>query len=487
MATRTLPDLIRSAARPLFYLGNNRASQIGVAVTTASAITMLTFYTTEFFGVRAGPYVGILTYLCLPAVFVGGLAMIPAGIAHKLRRERQGGVLPATWPQVRLDDPRFVQFLLFVAVMTGVNLVLLLTATYRGVHYMDSTQFCGQTCHTVMQPEYAAYQGSPHARVSCVECHIGPGAPWFVKSKLSGAYQVLSVAFDLYQRPIPTPIENLRPSRETCEQCHWPLKFHGDKVKVIAHFADDDANKRTQNVLLMHTGGLDPLTRKPSGNHGVHLQPGVEIAYFADDPRRQKIPYVRVKAPDGKVTEYVNVDDAKHLDRYRRQKLRAMDCMDCHNRPTHAFEALDRALDEALQSRLIDASLPGIKKQAKVLLETKWPAHAEGPDRIRAALSDAYAKHHPEIAAKRRADVERAADAIARVWQRNVFPEMAITWGTYPNNIGHEAFPGCFRCHDGGHATADLKRTITNDCSACHTLLAEDEEDPEILKTLAGE
>jgi NapC/NirT cytochrome c family protein len=485
--SRTAMDLLRAAARPIFYLGNNRASQVGVAVTTASAITMLTFYTTEFFGVHPGPYVGIITYLALPAVFLAGLVMIPAGIVHKLRSERRAGTLPSAWPRVRLDDPRLQQFLLFVVVMTGTNLVLFLTATYRGVHYMDSTQFCGQTCHTVMAPEYVAYQGSPHARVACVECHIGPGAPWFVKSKLSGTYQVLSVGFGLYSRPIPTPIENLRPSRETCEQCHWPLKFHGDKLEVLPHYAEDEISKPTQTVLMMHTGGLDPITHKPRGNHGAHLQPGVEIAYFPAEAKRQQIPYVRKKDPDGKVTEFVNVDDAKNIDKFRRGPLRTMDCMDCHNRPTHTFEVPERALDSALDARLVDPTLPFVKKKGLELLKAKWKSQDEAQERIRAGLRDFYAKAYPDVARGRAAAIDRAAEAMVAIYRRNVFPEMAIAWGTYPNNIGHEAFPGCFRCHDGGHATKDMSRTITNDCGACHDVLADDESDPQILKTIRGE
>ena len=93
--------------------------------------------------------------------------------------------------------------MLFVAIMTAINVPIFAIATYSGTVFMESTQFCGQTCHSVMDPEYTAYQRSPHARVACVECHIGPGAPWFVRSKLSGSYQVLAVTFNLYPRPIP--------------------------------------------------------------------------------------------------------------------------------------------------------------------------------------------------------------------------------------------------------------------------------------------
>ncbi len=130
---------------------------------------------------------------------------------------------------------------------TLVNIVIAGQTGYSAVSYMESVTFCGQTCHTVMQPEFAAYQNSPHSRVECVKCHIGPGASWFVRSKLSGVGQVFAVTFNTYQRPIPTPVRNLRPARETCEACHWPEKFGEDRLRVIEKFADDEENTRHQD------------------------------------------------------------------------------------------------------------------------------------------------------------------------------------------------------------------------------------------------
>ena len=483
----TLFDWARRAARPVFYLGNNRVSQLGVVLTTASAITLLTFYTTEFFGVHPGPYVGIITYLILPAVFVLGLLIIPAGIARKLRRERRAGQLPAVYPQIDLADARLRETIYFVIVMSGLNLALFLTATYRGVHYMDSTQFCGLTCHSVMEPEYTAYQNSPHARVACIACHIGPGAPWFVRSKLSGAYQVLSVNFNLYSRPIPTPIEDLRPSRETCEQCHWPLKFHGDKIVVRPHFAEDETNTKAYTVLSMHTGGLDPLTRQPVGNHGVHLMPAAQIDYFAADYARQQILYVRYRQADGQVVEFVAGDAGKPLEELRVQPLRQMDCMDCHNRPTHTFELPGPALDRALNAGRIEPALPFAKKQGLELLQLSYASQAEAASQIRTRWRDFYRTQYPALFNARRQAIEQGADALVDIYSRNVFPQMNIFWSTYPNNLGHDPAPGCFRCHDGAHTTPDGSRTIPNDCSTCHALLAFEEPEPDILKTLRGE
>lgn len=479
--------VLRRAVLPAWYLGNNRFSLVGVMLTTASAITLLTFYTTEFFGVRVGPYIGIIAFLILPAVFVIGLLLIPLGIWRKFRREKLSGRLPEEYPQIDLRDPKLRETLGFVVVMSGLNLALFLTASYRGIYYMNSLQFCGLTCHTVMQAEYTAYQNSPHARVACVECHIGPGAPWFVRSKLSGTKQVFAVTFNTFSRPIPTPVEDLRPSRETCEQCHWPLKFHGDKLVIKTHFADDQTNTETKTVFLMRTGGIDPMTRLPQGNHGVHLEPGVEIHYVPADRQRQQIPYVRYRTRTGEVIEYVSLLAEQSLDELRvAGELRLMDCMDCHNRPTHILQLPGRAVDQALAAGLIDRSLPYLKKQALEILQMPYNSQAEAASEIRSRLRDFYRNHYPHLFDQKRTAIEQAADVLVALYQRNVFPEMKLFWGTYPDNLVHDPFPGCFRCHDGMHTSAD-QRTITADCNACHRLLATEERAPEILRRLAGE
>jgi hypothetical protein len=481
---RGLSERGRGIVRPIVYLANNRLSQAGIVLTTASAITILTFYTTEFFGVRVSPYVGIILFLILPSIFVLGLLLIPIGIGLRFHQEKLAGRLPSEYPQIDLASPKLRETFMFIALMTGVNLAIFLTVTYRGVHYMDSVQFCGLTCHTVMQPEYIAYLNSPHARVACVACHIGSGAPWFVRSKLSGSWQVVSVNLDLYPRPIPTPIENLRPSRETCEQCHWPLKFHGDKLVVKPQFEEDESNTLTKTVLLMHTGGVSRLTGEPEGNHGVHLQPGVTMEYVALDPHRQEIPYVRYQQADGEVVEYVSDLAEQSPEELRVLPRRLMDCMDCHNRPTHTFELPGPALNQALAAGQIDASLPFVKQKGMELLQESYASHEEAASQIRAGLREFYQAEYAELFDSPNAAMEGAADTLVEIYQRNVFPEMNIAWGTYQNNLGHESFPGCFRCHAGLHSTADGERSIPSDCNTCHSILAVGEPDPEILSSL---
>ena len=179
--------------------------------------------------------------------------------------------------------------------------------SYKAYEFTESGSFCGQLCHTVMSPEYTAYQLSPHARVACAECHVGAGATWFVKSKLSGSRQVFAAVFNTFPRPIPTPVHNLRPAQETCEQCHWPKKFYGGQLKVFTHYANDEKNTMRQVRMMIKTGGGDPATGAPEGIHW-HMNIGNKIDYVAADEKRQVIPYIHVEDLQGRVTEYYAKD-----------------------------------------------------------------------------------------------------------------------------------------------------------------------------------
>jgi hypothetical protein len=306
-----------------------------------------------------------------------------------------------------------------------------------------------------------------------VNCHIGPGASWFVRSKLSGVRQVVAVTFHTYSRPIPSPVENLRPARETCETCHWPQKFGGDRIRVIWKFGDDQANTVTKTVLLMKIGGGN----NGVGIHGTHLGPGVRIVYTPGDPTRQTITRVEYSTP-GSTTIYSTADAAKG-----RLAPREMDCMDCHNRPSHTFQLPDRAVDDAMEAGTISAELPFAKKQSVAILKTSYASSDDAANRIPATFEKYYRDQHPDIYAQQRNAVRRSAQGLLNIYAHNVFPEMNVTWGTYPNNLGHNDFPGCFRCHDGSHNSADGK-TISQDCGACHNTLAMEEVNPKILTDL---
>ncbi|HBL27150.1 MAG TPA: cytochrome C [Acidobacteria bacterium] len=458
----------------------NPISLLGTAIVTASGILILTLFALDLMGMHGGPYIGILAFLILPAIFILGLLLIPTGIAWQRRRDRRAaerGEAPPVFPVLDFNEPRMRTRAIMFFALTALNAVILAAATYKGMETMESTEFCGTTCHSVMQPEHTAYQRGAHASVACVDCHIGPGAGWFVKSKLSGSWQVVSVAFNLYPRPIPTPVHNLRPARETCEQCHWPSKFVGDRLKVIDGFQDDEANTPAKTVLLLRVGG-----RQGVKSHGIHwhVDPGVQIRYLSDESR-ETIYQVEMRTPDGKVTTFATEGEGQTPP--VGAAWRTMDCVDCHNRPSHTYRLPEREVDDAIVAGKVDRSLPFVRREGLRLMKVEYPSHEAAARGIAEGLKAFYAKEYPQIATQKAAAIQSAAEAFAVGYQSNVFPSMKVGWGTYPNHIGHESSPGCFRCHDEAHAAPD-GRTISQDCATCHSLLAMGEEDPEILHSL---
>jgi hypothetical protein len=416
------------------------------------------------------PYVGIIIYLVFPAIIVTGVIAILLGMrweAGRRRRATNADELP--YPKIDLNDPlhrrRFV-----LSVIGGAVVATLLTwGGYQGFHYTESVKFCGETCHVVMQPEYTAYKASPHANVACVECHVGSGVDWYVKSKLSGLRQVYGVLTGDYQRPIPTPVEHLRPARETCEECHWPQKFFGARVLQLPHVRYDEQNTTEQIELILKTGGGSIVK---GSSHGIHWHMVVanKVEYVADDRQLQRIPWVRVTHRDGSVEEYYAKGDNRPREELLSKKVHAVDCMDCHNRPSHRYPKPDTAVDSAIFEGAIAGDLPWIKKVSVDALLGEYPSQDAARDGIRRTIKDYYAASYPAVASSRGPEIDRAVDAVLSIRDRGVFPAMNVTWGTYPENIGHRFWPGCFRCHDGRHATKEGKVLQSTCDGTCHTM-----------------
>jgi len=478
---KSIGSALRGWLSPVVHLSNNWISLTGVVIVTASTVLWIFLLPTTLQGGVSNPYFGIVLYLVLPGVFVAGLLLIPLGIWLRKRRERAAGTAPSGFPPLDFSNPELRRLAAFVVLTTFVNVVIASQLTYSAVNYMDSVGFCGQTCHTVMQPEFTAYQNSPHSRVECVQCHIGPGASWFVRSKLSGVGQVFAVTFNTYPRPIPTPVHNLRPARETCETCHWPQVYGGDRLRILNRFADDEKSTPTKTVLLMHIGGGNGT---PEGIHGKHMGPGIRIRYAASDEKRQTIPWVEYQDANGKATAYTASDAKDALP--GNLPVREMDCMDCHNRPTHAYEMPETAVDLRLARGEISAALPFAKKTSVEILKAQYATREDAAARIPAAFETFYRAKYPQVYASQRSAIENSAEAVLAIYRRNVFPEMKVNWGTYPNDLGHTEFPGCFRCHDGSHV-APGGSSVTQDCNTCHNMLAMEEASPKILADLGLE
>jgi NapC/NirT cytochrome c family, N-terminal region len=460
-------------ARPIVAVFRHPLSLFGMWLSAVSALLFLIFFFADLFGEFSNPYLGIVFFLVLPGAFVVGLMLMPVGIYLRRRSERLGRPV-ARWPRIDLNEPwqRTVAF--FVLVATAINVVVLALAAYRGIEYMDSVAFCGQICHKVMHPEFTAYQNGPHARVACVQCHIGPGAPWFVRSKLSGTRQVFAVTLNTYPRPIPSPVTNLRPARETCEECHWPEKFTGDKIVSFYEVADDEPNTVATTAMRLHVGGGSEKYGIATGIHW-HMAPSTRIFYWTTDPKRQAIAGVSVQGPRGATAEYFAPGVTRQqLDAQvtsGKAEYRQMDCMDCHNRPSHPFTATaEEAADEAIGLGRIDKGLPFIRRQMVAALKQKYATQDVAADAIRRSLREFYRSQYGPQYQTFEAKLNHAVEITQDLYRRNVFPTMNVSWGTYANNIGHTDFPGCFRCHDDNHATKDGK-TIPQDCEMCHQMV----------------
>jgi nitrate/TMAO reductase-like tetraheme cytochrome c subunit len=461
----------------LFNYANNMITVAGVILTTISAILIIIFIIADMIAGFENPYTAIFSYAILPGFFVAGLLAIPIGIFLRRRRLVADGAAPEEldrYPRLNFNDPHLRRLALVVVGLTAINAVIFGTSSYLSVHAMETVAFCGTVCHTVMQPEYAAYQGSPHSRVNCVECHIGPGAPWFVRSKIDGLRQVWRTSLDTYDRPIETPIHNLRPARETCEQCHWPAKHHGDKLRIFARFETDEANTPSYSAMLLKTGGGSLDLGRHGGIHWWHIYSDNRIRYLAEDKQRQEIVWVELTTPDGEVRTYTRDGSEPPSAEELEADARVMDCIDCHNRPTHLFPSPSSALDGILESRPELRKLPYFKREGLRAIEVDYPEHQVGVESVRQAVLDFYSSEYSELASQKAKLVELAAESAAGVYGRSVFPEMGVNWQTHPNNIGHEEFAGCSRCHDGELITADEEYTIPDDCDTCHTFLVED-------------
>ena len=462
--------------RPALFFGNNPVSLAGGAITSASGVTMIGYWLVELFGrPNDNPYLGIIFFLCLPALFIAGLVLIPIGIFIRHRKLQKAGLIPVQFPKIDLNDRIFRHGLDIVLVATIVNLLVVAVASYRGAAYMDSPQFCGQSCH-VMHPEYTAYKISAHSHVDCVACHIGSGAKSYFEAKVNGTKQLVEVSLNRYPTPIESPVQNLRPARDICEGCHTPARFIGEKLLVKSTFADDEKNTETQTVVVLHLGGSDSLSHL-TGIHGVHLG---HIEYVATDPTRTTIPWVQKRNPDGSETVFATADAGSGVPKGER---RVMDCIDCHNRAAHTFVTAEDAINRAMAEGAISPDLPWVHKEGLALLNGNYASEEEASRKIPAQLQAFYGSQHPEVIASKAPQVKAASDELVTLYSQNVFPFMKVTWGTHPNHIGHMSYPGCFRCHDGSHAAKD-GASITQDCAACHNLLAVDESRPKVLADL---
>ena len=451
-------------------LFHNYISFAGALIVAASLASIILLFLIELTKAAENPYLGIVTYIILPAFLVLGLVIIAFGmLIERRRRRRRPESEIAAYPKIDLNDPRQRRIAFSLVGISFIFIFMSAFGSYRAYEYSESVEFCGKTCHAVMKPEYVAFNATSHARIRCVDCHVGSGAESYARSKLNGARQLYSLAFNKYSKPINTPVHNMRPANETCEQCHWPSKFYGAQLKNFNHYAYDEQNSLRQTRMLINVGGGNPDSGPVAGIHW-HMNLGNEISYIATDSHRQVIPWIRVKDRQGNVTEYYDRTRPLSPEQVSTADKRRMDCIDCHNRPAHAYLPPDVAVDQSFAAGRLDPALPYLKRQAIASLNQPYTTENEAVKAIAISLDTFYRTNYGEVYRQKGDTVKGAISETQRIYQTYFFPEMKTNWETHPNNIGHLYSSGCFRCHDGEHVSSSGK-IIRNDCDICHTVI----------------
>jgi nitrate/TMAO reductase-like tetraheme cytochrome c subunit len=451
----------------------NWISLIGATIAVISLFMIIFLFSVTVVLEQRAAYLGLVIYILLPAVMIVGLILIPLGMILKIRKEHKTGKIEKTiWPKIDLNNLQHRNAFFVFSIGTSVFLFLSAIGSYEAFHFTESNTFCGTLCHSVMHPEYTAYQHSPHAKVACVECHVGPGANWYVRSKLSGLYQVYATVANVYPKPIPTPVSNLRPARAVCEQCHWPQKFYAYSIQYQTHYLSDEQNTPWNIRLILKVGSQHPALGLMEGIHW-HINPHVKVEYIATDKTREHLAWIRftnLETGEVKIFE----DENNKLDQAQLDTLqvRTMDCIDCHNRPSHLYNAPSLFVNTEMTAGTIPADLPDIKAVTMELSGNDYPTMDSAMVHIQKYILKYYQENYPDIFDKKRDLVDKAITGFQSAFSKNIFPEMKVRWNEYPNHIGHLEFNGCFRCHDGAHST-EAGETIRRDCTLCHLINAQ--------------
>ncbi len=456
-------------------LSQSRIGLLGVILTTSSFVAFIVLELARLLGVVTNAYVGLITYLVFPAVFVFGLLLIPVGWWYLKRKTGRTGreLIERSFGADAKASFFGSRVFLTISSLTLINILFLAAASTRMLGFMDTPRFCGTACHSVMNPEWVTYQTSPHARVRCVDCHVGEGAGALIDSKLNGAWQIISLTFDLLERPIPTPVHQLRPARETCEKCHWPEKFYGSRLTRIVHYQDDSlVTPRYTTLNLKVDAGIG------AGYAGIHwhVAKDNEVRYASIDDERERMLWVERLLPDGSYKRYINrAIIGTTTD--KRDNIRILDCIDCHNRATHIYEDPGDGIDERLRRGEIPRTLPFAKRVSVRAAMTRYPDMKSARDGIANEVRGFYDRNYPRIAMTRSTAIDGVIEAVYAMYERNIHPQMKIEWGSYPSHLGHRGDGGCFRCHSQ-NLVADDGSHISNDCTLCHSILAYDCETP---------
>jgi nitrate/TMAO reductase-like tetraheme cytochrome c subunit len=465
----------------------NWTSIIGATIALITLFMIVFLFVISTIFNQGGSYLGIVIYIILPAFLISGLLLIPIGMWRKRKKidisinDDESNKLPF----IDLNDPKHRNAAAIFIIGTVIFLFVSALGSYEAFHYSESVSFCGETCHNIMIPEFTAYQNSPHARVKCVECHVGEGADWYMRSKLSGLRQVYKTILDDVPKPISTPIHNLRPARDICEKCHWPQKFYSRTIRMQRHYLRDENNSEWDINLEMKVGAKFSAMGLEEGIHW-HINPNVKIEFISTDFSRQEIPWVKyTNIETGEETVFESSENSIDKNNLNKFEIRQVDCIDCHNRPSHKYTPPELFINSAITAGNISKEIPDIKYVAVEACQKEYSTTDTALIAISSEIKNYYSENYPEFLATNSLLIDKAISSIQMQFSKNIFPEMKVRWDKYPVNIGHIKTMGCFRCHDDNHVSKSGK-IISKDCNLCH-LINSQGEPGNLVKTSIGE
>ena len=442
----------------------------GIAAVGVLVFAVLTAYHTIGGGALTEPYGDLVIFFVPPMFVIVGVVVVLIGMYFQWIRWRMHKPLSfARYPKWDLNVAAERKALLAVGIGAAILSIPAIYCGQQAYVYTDAVSFCGASCHS-MTPEFVTYQRSPHAHVECAQCHVGPGNLGYAESKMRGMMELVATVQNDYPRPIPARGTSLRPVRGNCERCHWPANFFGSREVHWSHFLSDEQNTRWEIDMLLPIGGGGGALAAAS-QLGIHWHVASKVEYVATDPDRQNITWVRFVDPKTGAAK-VYTSSTQPANAAVAGEIRTMDCVDCHNRPTHIFRAPDRSVDLALADNRIDSSLPFVKQQSVAALTGSYASREQAMEGIDKTLRGFYQKSYRQVYITKQQAIESAISYLQGTYDRYFFPSMKVRWDTYATNDTHFYSVGCFRCHDGQHKSVDGS-VIPSDCGTCHTILGQ--------------
>jgi len=451
---------------------NNWLTIIGSIIAAMNILLIAVLFVISTIFNKGNTNLGLFIYIIFPGFMVLGLILIPIGMFRERKKIRNKVHEGGKFPKIDLNDPRHRNAFVIFTISTIIILMLTTMGSFEAFHMTESVEFCGTLCHEVMEPEHVAYQNSPHANVLCVECHVGTGASWYVKSKLSGLHQIYAVMTNSFPRPVGVPLHDLRPARETCEKCHWPQKFYARSLWTNKYFLADSLNTEWDIILQMKTGPEYSALGLKEGIHW-HINPDVQIEYISENDKRENISYVKyTNKITSEVTIYRDANNTVTDSTISASTARTMDCIDCHNRPSHNYKSPTVYFDKAMLTGAVSNTIPFFKKVTMGILSGKFPTPDTAMMMIEQGITDFYKSDYADFYANNKDLINNSISAVKTAYSQNTFPLMKVSYDLYPEHIGHLETNGCFRCHNDSFV-AENGRKISRDCNLCHTIVGQ--------------